>query len=231
MNKFLIVSVLLVLVVFVTGCAMKKSADTAVKEPAAEATTEQANTGKFEYIVTTVIPTKAMDGVKDPAEPGYVPINPNYDINQRPKDKAKIEWFKTGLGAKVPPVAEGNIMEVINTDDQFVVYIVNVPQNVFGEFLDSFFKNGFEGARGSWESQTFFNKEIAVNTRYMQEQGLVSTIRARVLKKGEYEKMKEAMNKKLEMMNQKAGEAAANKDEKAAAADTAKKEQPQQEKK
>jgi len=208
MNKLFLFSILFLVVIFVTGCAMKKSADTEVANTtttnAAATNTTATNTTTanttvqkgVNYIVTTNIPKTAREGVKDTAEPGFVPINPNYDFQKIPKTKGKIEWFKTGLGSKIPAFPEGNLLEVINTDKEFVAYIANVDEKTFSNYFTTLFNNGYTGHIPNWEGFTLVSPTIAVNLRYMQEPGSASTIRARLLKNAEeYEKLKKELNK------------------------------------
>ena len=192
MNKLLIFSILFIVVIFVTGCAMKKSADTEA--------TNVANQNNVDYIVTTDIPKTATPSEKkDTAEPGYVPIHPNYDQQQIPKTKGKIEWFKTGLGSRIPAFPEGKLLEVINTDKQFVAYIANINEKIFSDYFQSLYANGYIGEINNWEGFTLISPEIAINLRYMQEPGGVTTIRARLLKNAdEYDKLKEKMTNKEE---------------------------------
>ena len=182
MNKFIVIAILFVVVVFVTGCAMKKSADIENIQNETE--------NDVDYIVTTEIPKAAAPGVKDTAEPGYVPIYPFYDTADIPAKKGKIKWFKTGLGSRIPAFPRGDIMEVINTDKQFVAYIANVEEKDFEEYYNTLFLEGYKGRIETWEGFTLFNPEIAINLRYSQERGSVSTVRARLIKdEDEYEKL------------------------------------------
>lgn len=189
MNKFLIVAILFTVIVFVTACAMKKSADTENNSVDGN----NASSENVDYIVTTVIPKTVMDGIKDTAEPGYVPINPNYNTEKIPSDKGKIAWFTTGLGSKIPPFPEGKLLEVINTDKEFVAYIANVDEKTFQSYFEFLLNNGYIGEINTWECFTLFSPKIAVNLRYWQEPGHVSTIRARFMSNGEYDKMKSAL--------------------------------------
>lgn len=184
MNKFLILVLLFTLVLFVTACAVNKPSG---KE---EDSLTQSLKEPKDYIVTTKIPTTTRSGLVDNAEPGYVAINPTYTEAEIPADKGKIEWFDTGLGARIPAFPEGKLLEVINTDDNFVAYIANVSEDDFRQYFETLFANGYIGDINTWEGFTLFNPMIAINMRYLQEPGRVTTIRARKMKNDEFEKMK-----------------------------------------
>ena len=188
MNKFFIVCMLFVTIVFITGCVFQK--------PAKVESTDD-NTANLNYILTKDIPTTAASGVKDGAEPGYVPINPNYDSNQIPEGEEKNDWFKSGLGLSLPPFKGGRLLEAINTGKEFLVYIANVSEDEFRVYFETLFANGFEGEINTWETLTLFRPDIAVNMRYSQEPGAVTTIRARLLGAGEYEQMKDKLDKSI----------------------------------
>ena len=191
MNKILIICILFVVVVFVTGCAIKKSAD----EEQNENNINNIN-NNVDYIITTKIPKVAADGVKDTAEPGYVPINPNYIMSDMPKEENNFEWFKTGLGSRIPAFPGGTLLEVINTDKEFVAYFANVNEDIFRKYFETLFLNGFVGSIPTWEGFTLISPVIAVNLRYSQEPGSVTTVRARLLKNAaEYDKLSKELVK------------------------------------
>lgn len=188
MNKILIICILFVIVVFVTGCAIKKSAD--------EEQNENNINSNVDYIITTKIPKTAAEGVKDTAEPGYVPINPNYLMADTSNKENNFEWFKTGLGSKIPAFPGGTLLEVINTDKEFVAYFSNVSEDTFRKYFETLFLNGFVGSIPTWEGFTLVNPVVAVNLRYLQEPGHVTTVRARLLKNAaEYEKLSKELIK------------------------------------
>ena len=88
------------------------------------------------------------------------------------------------------------LLEVINTDKEFVAYIANVDEKTFSKYFSTLFSNGYTGLIPSWEGFTLVSPEIAMNLRFSQEPGSVSTIRARLIKNAEeYEKLKEKLNK------------------------------------
>jgi len=188
MNKILIICVLFIIIVFVTGCAMKKSADNEQSETVANE--------NVDYIITTKIPKEAAQGVKDTAEAGYVPINPNYIMSEMPKEENNFEWFKTGLGSRIPAFPGGALLEVINTDKEFVAYFANVNEDIFRKYFETLFLNGYIGSIPTWEGFTLISPVIAVNLRYSQEPGSVTTVRARLLKNAaEYDKLSKELVK------------------------------------
>ena len=189
MNKFLIMVLIFTLVLFVTACAVRKPSE---KE---ENTTSQPVTEPKDYIVTTKIPTAAREGLVDNAEAGYVPINPVYVEAEIPTDKGKIDWFDTGLGARIPAFPEGKLLEVINTDDKFAAYIANVSEDDFRQYFETLYTQGYIGDINTWEGFTLFNPVIAINLRYLQEPGQVTTIRARKMRNDEFEKMQAKLKK------------------------------------
>lgn len=135
---------------------------------------------KVDYIVTTVIPTSAREGVKDETV-GFIKINPNFDAGTIPAQKEKIKWFNKGLGAQIPAFDEGNILEVINTDDAFLVYIANVDEQMFGDYFSKLAANGYEFSKENqnWENFNMHNDKYAVNMRFGQDGPNVTTIRAK----------------------------------------------------
>lgn len=138
---------------------------------------------QVDYIVTLELPKQTKEGLTDKAV-GFVKIDPHYDTNNLPAEKGKIKWFKKGLGSEIPAFDEGKILEVINTDKDFVVYIANVDDVMFRKYYEKLASAGYEFSdkENSWENLNMQNDKYAVNLRFSQDGPNVTTVRAKLLK-------------------------------------------------
>lgn len=172
-KKFLCAVTFIALVLNLSGCTSKNAeTDTA---------TEKVQQ-KVDFIVSEP-PVNAREGVKDPTT-GYVKINPSFIEDESVLNSKKpVEWVKDGLGANIPPIDEGCVLEVVNTDDQFLAYVANTTEDSFRKYFEKLVANGYQyGDISTWESFNLYNDKYEVNMRYHQDGGTVTTIRAKLKK-------------------------------------------------
>lgn len=133
-----------------------------------------------EYIVTTEIPKQSYNGITDNANPAFIKIYPHFNRGQYSPKKGPLKWFTTGLGSKIPPVREGLILETINTDKDFIVFIGNINESIFEKYFNDLTEAGytFEGST-HWDNMNLFNEQYAINLRFCQDGKKVMTVRAR----------------------------------------------------
>ncbi len=165
LKKTLLITLFILTAAFVSGCQSSDTAD-----------------GNDNYIVTTAVPENAREGVKDETQ-GYIKINPNFDAANIPQKRGKIKkWMKDGLGSKIPGIEEGNILEVINNDNQFLAYIGNTDEKVFQNYYEKLLSNGykFNQENQSWENFSLNNEQYEINLRFGQDGPNVITIRAKL---------------------------------------------------
>jgi len=225
-KKSLLAVCFIITAVMLSGCNSKTKAPEAAPEGTPAAATAPAVQENVDYIVTTEIPTASYEGIKDEANPAFIKILPHFNGGKYPAGKGKITWFKTGLGSKIPAFRNGKLLEVINTDKDFIAFIGNVDEKMFEQYFNDVADANylFEGPT-AWDNMNLYNDKYAINLRFCQEGTNVTTVRARVLNAEEQKKAKAA----LEARSKAAMEAQAMKKvedakKEAAKADAAKKE-------
>lgn len=169
MKNFLLTITLIVIAACVSGCNCGKN-------PTVQEQQQQASS----YIVSQP-PVTAKAGVKDPTN-GFVKINPTFNdiIEENTTEKASV-WFKDGLGAQIPAMDDGDILEVVNNDNQFLVYVANIGENEFRKYCEKLQANGYTANENdNWESYNMSNGTYDINLRFGQDGWTVSTIRAKM---------------------------------------------------
>lgn len=202
-KKSLLAIGFMVMAVMLSGCNSSKTTTEKTEAPAVQE--------KVDYIVTTEIPASSYEGIIDKANPAFVKINPNFNRAEYPAGKGKITWFKTGLGSKIPAFKTGKLLEVINTDKDFVAYIGNVDEKMFEQYYIDLANEGylFEGAT-VWDNMNLYNQNYAINLRFCQEGNNITTVRARILTPDEQKKAQVEIDK---MIKESEAKQAAKKDE------------------
>lgn len=162
MKKFLFAITFMALVLNLSGCTSNTSSE------------------KVDYIVSEA-PAVAREGIKDPTT-GFVKINPNFRDEDMPKaTEGAPVWFKNGLGSKIPAIDNGNILEAVNNDKQFLAYVGNIDEKKFDKYIEKLLSQGFQyGESKSWESLSLSSDTYEVNLRFCQDGSSVATIRAKV---------------------------------------------------
>ena len=170
-KKFLCAVTFIALVLNLSGCT-SNNAETATESEKAPA--------KVDYIVSKA-PATAREGVKDPTT-GFVKINPTFSVEALPEKSDKApSWVKDGLGSKIPAIDNGNILEVINTNDQFLVYVANIDEKGFQKYYEKLAAAGYQFCdNNNWESFGLYNDSYDVNMRFGQDGPNVTTIRAKI---------------------------------------------------
>lgn len=168
-KKLLCTVTFIALVLGMTGCSSK----------APEKASAPAE--KVDYVVVEA-PATAREGVKDPTT-GFVKINPKFDGSKLPQATNNApKWFKNGLGSKIPAIDNGNILEVVNNDNQFLAYVANIDEQKFENYRQKFLRQGYQyGKSTSWESLELRNDQYEVNLRFSQDGDKITTIRAKIL--------------------------------------------------
>lgn len=186
LKKSLLIIAFLTTAIIFTGCNSDKNA--AKTETAPE---------KVDYIVTKEIPAAAAEGVVDKANPAFVKIYPHFDRGNYPADKGAIKWFTKGLGSKIPAFKQGKLLEVINTDKEFIAYIGNVDTKMFEQYFLDLASLGYQFEQNkTWENFNMFNDKYAINLRFSQEGKDITTLRARILTPEEAAKNKKIIDDK-----------------------------------
>lgn len=170
-KKILCTATFIALVLGMAGCSSKAPENIATPEE------------KVDYIVSEA-PAAAREGIKDPTT-GFVKINPKFNGAELPKATENApKWFKKGLGSKIPAMDNGNILEVINDDNQFLAYIGNITEEKFDKYIEKLLAQGYKyGKSKNWESLDFANDKYEINLRFSQEGDKVTTLRAKILDK------------------------------------------------
>ncbi len=170
-KKILCTATFIALVLGMAGCSSKAPENIATPEE------------KVDYIVSEA-PAATREGTKDPTT-GFVKINPKFNGSELPKATENApKWFKKGLGSKIPAMDNGNIMEAVNNDNQFLAYVANIDENKFKKYVDKLLSQGYQyGETTSWESLQLSNGQYEINLRFSQEGDKVTTLRAKILDK------------------------------------------------
>lgn len=170
-KKILCTATFIALVLGMAGCSSKAPENVATPEE------------KVDYIVSEA-PAATREGTKDPTT-GFVKINPKFNGSELPKATENApKWFKKGLGSKIPAMDNGNILEVINDDNQFLAYIGNINEEKFEKYVQKLLAQGYTyGKSRNWESLDFANDKYEINLRFSQEGDKVTTLRAKILDK------------------------------------------------
>lgn len=168
-KKVLIIFSVIVLSVLITGCASQQNKSAVILRPK-----------DVDYITPREIPQKSYDGVVDHANPSFIKIFPHFHRSNYSKKRGPITWFSEGIGAKVPAVQEGVILEAINTETDLIVFIGNVDEPIFEKYFNTLTENGytFEGST-TWDNMNLFNEKYAINLRFCQDGQNVMTVRVR----------------------------------------------------
>ena len=167
LKKYFFVTTFILTTLFMTGCDNK---------------TAENNTADVQPYVVSNPPKEAKAGVKDETE-GYIKINPTvdfYKINVDKKDK-KILWPKDKFAKQVPPFQSGHVAEIVNTNNSFAAYIINVEEKDFSNYYDELAKSGykFTKEKQSWENFTMYSDKVEINLRFGQDGPTVTTLRAK----------------------------------------------------
>lgn len=170
LKKYLLTTTLIAATLFMTGCNNK----TDDKEA-------ESNAKVAAYVVAQP-PAEAKAGVKDNTK-GYIKINPSVDfstLNVDKKDK-KILWPQDKFAKQVPAFTSGHVAEVINTDDAFAAYIMNVEEKDFAAYYEKLANAGFQFAakNQNWENFTMSTPTVEINLRFGQDGPTVTTLRAK----------------------------------------------------
>lgn len=176
-KKFLYATTFLSLIFIMSGCAAE-APDVELPELATPKQFDENG-----YFVSKA-PSEARIGVKDPTK-GFIKINPKFSYEDYPKESNEApKWFKNGLGSKIPAMDNGNILEVINNDNQFLTYIGNIDEEKFEKYIEKLLAQGYQyGESKNWESLEFFNDKYEINLRFSQDGDKVTTLRAKILDK------------------------------------------------
>jgi predicted small secreted protein len=173
LKKSLLVVAFISTALVLTGCGQNASDNNAdgVGNNAKEVVKES-------YIVSNP-PATAKEGVKDPTT-GYVKINPKFTMEDIHKGVRKIDWPTDKMAENLPPFPGGQVLEIINTDDQFCAYIANTTGKDFEDYFTKLNAVGYDiGKHDTWEDFNLQSPTVAVNLRFGQDGPDVITVRAK----------------------------------------------------
>ncbi len=175
LKKYLLTATLIATTLMMTGCDNKApNADTDKNA--------KQETAKLPSYVVSQPPKEAKAGVKDPTQ-GYIKINPTVDFNNIAVDKKdkKIIWPTDKFAKQVPAFTNGHVAEVVNTDDSFAAYIVNVEEKDFEAYYNKLAEAGFgfSSKDQKWDNFTMASPTVEINLRFGQDGPTVTTVRAK----------------------------------------------------
>lgn len=175
LKKYLLTATLIATTLMMTGCDNKApNADTDKNA--------KQETAKLPPYVVSQPPKEAKAGVKDPTQ-GYIKINPTVDFNNIAVDKKdkKIVWPTDKFAKQVPAFTNGHVAEVVNTDDAFAAYIVNVEEKDFEAYYNKLAEVGFgfSSKDQKWDNFTMVSPTVEINLRFGQDGPTVTTVRAK----------------------------------------------------